>query len=208
VSTAFERFRYSFFEDPYSAREGLDLFSLAQLAADERVNAEDMLIAYLPDTRAVIGLGELRTRRAEDKLVPLFEAELPELESSSGLVYLAKALWQIRPDRRWLDAITNVLGRGNEWTQRMKAALALLEIGDISAVPPLLRAIDDPEALVRYHAARALVAVHKLPAEATGREHITFRLMSDDPELRKSAKADMLAAIAAHPAAAHRRDRV
>jgi hypothetical protein len=59
MSDAFERFRFSFFEDQNSARDGLDLSSLAQLSDDERVRAEDMLIAYLPDTP-----GGDRARRA------------------------------------------------------------------------------------------------------------------------------------------------
>src|ERR1700758_1003210 len=40
MSDAFERFRFSFFEDQNSARDGLDLSSLAQLSDDERVRAE------------------------------------------------------------------------------------------------------------------------------------------------------------------------
>jgi hypothetical protein len=206
MSAAFERFRFSFFEDPNSARDGLDLVPLTQLADDERDRAEDMLLSYLPDTRAVIGLGVLRSRRAEDKLVRLFEAEEPAAEISSGLVYLAKALWRIRRDRRWLAAIVDVLARGDLWTQRMTAALALLDVDDASAVPPLLKAIDDPHSLVRHHAARALLAIHGLPADANDPEHMIFRLMSDDPVRRESGKRDALAAIAARPIAAHRRE--
>jgi hypothetical protein len=205
MSAAFERFRFSFFEDPNSARDGLDLVPLTQLADDERDRAEDMLLGYLPDTRAVIGLGVLRSRRAEAKLVRLLEAEEPA-ETSNGLVYLAKALWRIRRDRRWLAAIVDVLARGDLWTQRMTAALALLDVDDASAVPPLLKAIDDPHALVRHHAARALLAIHGLPADANDPEHMIFRLMSDDPVRRESGKRSMLAAIAARPIAAHRRE--
>lgn len=62
VSPAFERFRFSFFEDNNSARDGLDTTALGELTGEERARAEDMLIDYLPDTRAVIGLGVLRVR--------------------------------------------------------------------------------------------------------------------------------------------------
>jgi HEAT repeat protein len=133
------------------------------------------------------------------------EAEEPA-ETSNGLVYLAKALWRIRRDRRWLAAIVDVLARGDLWTQRMTAALALLDVDDASAVPPLFKAIDDPHALVRHHAARALLAIHGLPADANDPEHMTYRLMSDDPVRRESGKRSVLAAIAARPIAAHRRE--
>ena len=88
-----------------------------------------MLIGFLPDTRGVIGLGILRSRRAEPELTQMFESEQQaqrEAEAASDepwptdqLVYLAKALWQIRPDRRWLDAILGVLASGDEWQRQM-----------------------------------------------------------------------------------------
>jgi HEAT repeat protein len=195
VSGAFERFRFSFFEDTYSARDGLDLSSLAQLSDDERVRAEDMLLAYLPDARAVIGLGVLRAQRAEPALTRLFEAE--HNEPSSGLVYLAKALWQIRPDPRWLDAIVDVLGSGTFWPERMSAAEALFDINDSAAVPALIKALDDDESLVRYQSAHALLASHGLPADSDDSEHMIYRLMSGDAARRESGKRDVLAAIAA-----------
>jgi hypothetical protein len=52
-SAAFDRFRFSFFEDTDSARQGLEKTALAQLEGDERAQAEDMLLRYLPDSRAV-----------------------------------------------------------------------------------------------------------------------------------------------------------
>src|SRR6476661_9965173 len=94
ASAAFERFRFSFFEDPDSPRSGLDMKALAALEGEERSRAEDMLLQYLPDARGVIGLGALGSRRAEPALVRLFEAS--EGSDSSEQVYLAKALWQIQ----------------------------------------------------------------------------------------------------------------
>jgi HEAT repeats len=198
MSDAFERFRFSFFEDQNSARDGLDLSSLAQLSGDERVRAEDMLIAYLPDARAVIGLGVLRARRAEGALTRLFEVE--RNQPSSGLVYLAKALWQIRPDPRWLSAITDVLANGEFWPQRQEAALALFDIRDSAALPALIAALDDDESLVRHHAARALLATHGLPADSDDSGHMIYRVMSKDAARREGGKRDVLAAIGARNA--------
>lgn len=209
ASPAFERFRFSFFEDADSARDGLDTMVLADLQGDERAQAEDMLIAYLPDSRGVIGLGVLKARRAEPELAQLFEAEQrawldAKLASdgfcpSDGLIYLAKALWQIRPDARWLAAMVDVVGSGAEWTQRITAAEALYDVRDPTAVGALIQALDDAEALVRYHAARGLLAIHGLPAESNDREHMIYRVMSDDTGRRESGKRDILAAINGRP---------
>ena len=58
-----------------SARIGLATAALAQLQGEEASQAEQMLIGLLPDARAVIGLGILRSRRAEPELTRMFEAE-------------------------------------------------------------------------------------------------------------------------------------
>jgi hypothetical protein len=74
ASPAFERFRFSFFEDPVPPRDGLDMKALAALEGEERSRAEDMLLRHLPDTRGVKGLGALGSRQAWPALVRLFEA--------------------------------------------------------------------------------------------------------------------------------------
>ncbi|MEA2908701.1 MAG: hypothetical protein QOJ15_782 [Bradyrhizobium sp.] len=123
ASPAFERFRFSFFEDPDSPRNGLDMAALAALEGEERSLAEDMLLQYLPDTRGAIGLGALRSHRAEPALVQLFEAGPGS--GGSAQIYLAKALWQIRPDPRWLEAVIGVLASADEPMRRQTAAEAL-----------------------------------------------------------------------------------
>jgi len=55
--------------------------------------------------------------------VRLFEAE--QGSASSGQIYLAKALWQIRPDPRWLEAVIEALASAGEPMQRLTAADAL-----------------------------------------------------------------------------------
>jgi hypothetical protein len=112
ASAAFERFRFSFFDDPDSPRNGLDIKALAVLGGEERSRAEDMLLQYLLDTRAAIGLGALGSRRAEPALVQLFDAE--QGSGRSAQIYLATALWQIRPDPRWLKAVIEVLASADE----------------------------------------------------------------------------------------------
>jgi HEAT repeat protein len=208
ASAAFERFRFSFFEDQMSARDGLDTRALAELGAEEIIRAEDMLIGFLPDARGIIGLGILRSCRAEPQLTELLETEQltwrvakatgDEFYATDGLVYLAKALWRIRPDPRWRDAMISVLGGAEDW-KRQTAVEALCDVGDPVAVQALLKVLDDAEPLVRYHAARGLLLVHGLSAETRDPAHMMYRVMSGDAARREGGKRDILAAIDGRP---------
>jgi len=209
TSAAFERFRFSFFEDEMSARDGLDAWALAELRREEVTRAEDMLIGFLPDTRGVIGLGILRSRRAEPELTELFEAERrgwhkaratadDEFWSTDGLVHLAKALWRIRPDPCWRDAMIDVLSAAEDW-KRQTAAQALCDVCDAVAVQALIKALDDSEPLVRYHAARGLLLIHGLHADSRDTAYMMFRVMSKDTARREGGKRDILAAIDGQP---------
>ena len=212
ASAAFERFRFSFFEDEMSARDGLASSALAQLEGEEISRAEGMLIAFLPDTRGVIGLGILRSRRAEPELTRMFEAEqraqreAETQDKTAGdepwptdqLVYLAKSLWRIRPDRRWLDAILGILASGGEW-QRQMAVEELRDVRDPVAEAALIEALDDTEPLVRHHAARGLLEMHGLPTETRDPAHMMYLIMSKDPARREGGKQAILAAIDGRP---------
>ena len=212
ASAAFERFRFSFFEDEMSARDGLDRLALAELRGEEATRAEGMLIGFLPDARGVIGLGILRSRRAELQLAQLFEDEQlvwreanaqgrangEEFHATDGLVYLAKALWRIRPDPRWRDAMIDVLGAAEDW-QRQTAVEALCDVCDPVAVAALVTALDDAEPLVRYHAARGLLLIHGLPVDTGDPAHMMYRVMSRDAARRDGGKRDILAAIDGRP---------
>src|SRR5262245_62542547 len=174
-SKAFEQFRWSFFEDKDSPRNGLDTDALRQLAGKERARAEQMLIRYLPDARGIMGLGELRSRRAAPALWRLFKAErraqiaarrIPATWSPYRVAYLAKALWRIKPDPQLLSAAAEVLGSAEFEVQRMQGAIALAEFRDQAAVRALLKALDDPAHLVRHSATRSLFAIHGLAGES------------------------------------------
>jgi hypothetical protein len=205
-SAAFKRFRFSFFDDPNSARDGLDEAALAELSGEERERAEGMLIAFLPDSRAIIGLGVLRSRLAEPQLMRLFTTEralaagqLPdEFYNAYQLVYLATALWRIRPDPRWVEAITDVLARSGEWTSRQEAAMALYAIRAPAAEAALTKALDDPQGLVRHHASRALLALHGTGSQMNPTD-MTIRIMSEDAARREGGKRDILSAIEGRP---------
>jgi HEAT repeat protein len=206
MPTAFERFHFSFFEDQDSARQGLDLVALGELTAEERARAEALLMAYLPDSRGVIGLGVLRSVRAAPALLALFEAEQrAKLAHGSGwypygLIAIARALWQIDRNPRWPASIIAVLTSASDPIERQTAAQALCDIRDPAAVTALRETLDAPEPLVRYHAGRGLLIIHGVMPEAAlppvGSDHMLYRVMSKDPARREGGKQDILAAIA------------
>ena len=194
MSDAFDRFKFSFFDDPNSARDGLDTASLAALTGAERDKAEQMLLDYLPDGRGVIGLGVLRSRRAEAPLTRQFDKAS---RNDAGFVDLATALWRIKPDKRWLAAVTDVLASSHDEMQRMQAALALASFADPAAVTVLIAALDDADRLVRHHAARTLLKLHGIDADVvtSDSEHMMYRVMASDAARRDSGKRDVLNAI-------------
>ena len=208
MSAAFERFKYSFFEDPKSAQDALDTASLASLQGDERGQAETMLIAFLPDARGVIGLGVLRSKKAEPFLTEMFDHDLKEHDEAMrdaqrlpdynplGLLFLAKALWLIDPDPRWQDAAIDVLASGYYWMHRQEAAEALGVMHTPQAVTALTRALDDTDALVRFSSARALLSIYGLPYNPNDTQSMVYRVMADDAARCAGGKRDVLAAIA------------
>ena len=216
MSAAFQRFKFSFFEDPTSAQDALDIPSLAALEGSERRQAETMLLSFLPDARAVIGLGVLRSREAEPRLAEMFDVERnkqlaarddarmqPGGENEwypSALLYLAQALWRIDPDPRRVQAIVEVLASARESVFRQEAVEALHDVNDPLAVQALTTALDDGEPLVRYAAARGLLTLHGLPVDPAEPQTMAIRVMSSDAARHDQARREILAAIAGRPA--------
>ncbi len=204
-SAAFERFRFSFFEDPDSARQGLDTPALAGLAGEERERAEAMLIAFLPDSRAIIGLGVLGSSKAEPHLAALFEAERLAQRASKlqpeaswlpyRLLHLATALWRIRPDPRWPLAAIDVLGsasgadraaggrrgavRCSRSGRRSGARRSSRRPGALGALPCCARAPCDQRSVRRLQGP----AAHALPADG-GRGFTARRRQARRPRRR------------------------
>jgi len=208
MSDAFRRFEFSFFEDPKSAQDALDTASLAALTGDEPARAEDRLIAFLPDARAVIGLGVRRSKKAAPAPRRLFDDELKAQADAArdaqkreewnplGLLFLARALWLIEPDPRWPAPAIAVLASAPEWVHRQEAAEALSAMRTPEAVAALTKALDDADALVRFSATRGLLALHGLSYDVPDIQSVVYRVMADDPARRDGGKRDVFAAIA------------
>ena len=194
VSEALTRFKYCFFEDPYSARDYLDTESAEVLEGEDRVCAETMLLDFLPDLRAVIGLGVLRSRKALPALRARFESA-PTGPFSYGQVETALAIYRIEPDSRMAAYLGEALVRASDWSARMQAALALANLPVGEAAPALLQGLEDADKLIRHHAAAALLRLHGIGWNADDLEHPTVRIMSGSVAIQERARGEIRAAI-------------
>jgi hypothetical protein len=131
ASPEFKRFEESFLDNPSSSvTDSLDVDALLSLQGAERERAEATLLQRLDedDMRAIIGLGALRSPRARPSLERIFHEVQGEAQGiqSLQLVETSRALWRIAPDKRWLDAVLDVL-RGSTFEQYRHAAAGALE---------------------------------------------------------------------------------
>jgi len=92
--------------------------------------------------------------------------------------------------------------KGHGISQRLSAAEALCHLRDPASVRALVKSLDDPEGLVRHHAARGLLALHGLSDNSKDPQHMMYRVMSNDAERHEVGKRDILAAIAGRPISA------
>ncbi len=156
MSEAFDRFRKSnFFGDAFSAiHDGLDVPALTALDGDDRAKAEVLLLKALPEGRAIVGLGAMRSKKAE--------APLRKLLGSKGIaVEVAVALYKISGDTSGVKSIIDTLkDQRNHWSRRMDAAIALRQFRTQQVSDALLDALHDPEGLVRYHASNSLLILY------------------------------------------------
>ena len=203
VSPEFKRFEESFLDNSSSSiRDGLDFDALLSLQGAERERAEATLLQRLDenDTRAIIGLGALRSLRAKPGLERIFHEVRGEAHGILGLqlVETSRALWRIAPDKRWLDAVLDVL-RNSTWKHSRDAAGALEDFRHSDAERALIETLDAPDRLLRYRAACALLGMHGIPSSTFGfadNEHAVYGVMASDPAKRAQARQDIRAMIA------------
>jgi len=213
-SPTFEKFRFDFFEDPYAAQDQLVTAPLLELRGEERDLAEQMLLDFLPDGRAIIGLGLLKSRRAQPRLAEILaaqrikaagfyatrESEITLLD----LIWSAQALWRIQPSVSYAQPLIENLRASANDLDRSDAAAALGEMPIPEVDSALLGALDDPDTLVRYHVARSLLLIHRQTPNDLDVNSTMARIGSNNPERRGTGKRDLLAVIANKPLVAVR----
>src|SRR3712207_3128531 len=100
------------------------------------------------------------------------------------LVETSRALWRIAPDKRWLDAVLDVLRNSMIEQNRHGAAGVLEDFRHSDAERALIETLDAPDRLLRYRAACALLGMHGIPSSSfvfADNEHAVYRVMASDP---------------------------
>jgi len=189
-SSDFSAFYESFFGDPYMAwHDGLDTEALARLRGKEREEAEQLLINALDsgDYRPAAGLSVLRSKAATAKL----KEQLPST-SGDQRIQTARALWRTENYPPAVGAVIDVLQHYPFWGQRLNAAMALREIKTPASIAALWAATNDPEDLVRHHAAVSLLIMYGIQKEEFGEDNpLTIDIMSDGKAIRQKAIAEI-----------------
>jgi HEAT repeat protein len=166
-----DRFFESFFGDPYMAwHDGLDVNAINSLTSEEKEEAELLLIEALQkskDYRLIVGLGELRSKKA----LPILKEKFNKLWGKT-LVDAASALRKIENDDSYAEYIILVLKNDSSFYNRLEAAIELRHFKTPEVVKALFNAVKDPEYLVRNHACESLLFLHGFKSEISEHEEI------------------------------------
>jgi HEAT repeat protein len=136
---------------------------------------------------------ELAGRRLMDALpeaAAVLEAESAADDADRrrfALIAAAQALWRREPRPRYVRAIIGRLRFSPSRSERMEAAAALAHIPTPEADAALAEALDDGDALVRHHAARALLAIHGVAVDPRAVHIMVYRLMAAQAERQEAA---------------------
>lgn len=167
-SAAFQVFQESFF-GPWTEsvfRDQIHILSLQQLSAEERKQAEELLLQHLEqgstDSRIVDGLGELRSQRA----MPFLEQRLQASRGDQRVIALALALWKIAHSPKAVLALIEVLTSFPNFMVKVFAAMSLQNCRCQQAAQALQKALSDDHPLVRYNAATSLLVMYQLWQDA------------------------------------------
>jgi HEAT repeat protein len=195
ASENFQRFTNSFLGDPgEAARDGLDIAALRQLEGLERQQAEELLLQRLAtgDSRAAVGLGELGSHQAAPTLKRLLQlSETGQPIGPSYIINVAVALWQIEQFPGSMQRVAEILKQSPNATVRMEAAQALRKFSSPPATAALKAALSDEDGLVRYHAARSLLALAGKLTDEFDMPPLALKMMSNNPAERQPAAAEL-----------------
>jgi hypothetical protein len=174
------------FGDPYLVwHDGPDFHYLVMTAEDDLDQVSAMLAAgiELKDPLAAQSIAALADAGiAIDGAESLLRAAAGSA-SGTFLVRLAEALRTLTGDQAWGGQIASVLLAGTaDWYPRMDAAIAL---AGFPPTPDLVRALGqgvcDPEYLVRYHSANALLSYAGRTGQVSD-DHDLFGLITSDTD--------------------------
>ena len=122
----------------------------------------------------------------------------------SRLIVSAQALWGREPRPRYVRAIIERLKHAPSRSERMEAAAALARMPTPEAEGALVEALDDGDAMVRHHAACALLAMHGVDVDARPIQNIG-RLVAEAERLRDGEHSPAVGSFAARAPVRRRR---
>jgi HEAT repeat protein len=150
-------FRLDAFGEPYMVwHDGPDFSVLRERWRAEPELVERMLRLGLAedDPLAAEAVGELGLTAFVQELEALVATS-----SDSTRVRLASSLRVLTGEQRWSRVLVEVLLGRDHWSTRLDAAIALRHFSPtMDLIAALVRGVEDPEYLVRYHAANSLLA--------------------------------------------------
>ncbi len=167
-SAAWEKFlKSNFFGSPYYAwHDGEDIHVLKEFTDEERAKAEAIFLEKLPDTRMIVGLEELRSTKALDQLRKLLRHKTAAVRIRS-----AHAIRVISGDAVGLHVLTEaVVDQKLSFTDRYDAAIQLRAFHMQESANALIKALDDPDSTVRFHAGVTLCQMYRVSVD-TGAIH-------------------------------------
>ena len=189
-------FRHDAFGDPYLVwHDGPDFSVLRERWRADPVLVERMLRLGLAedDPLAAEAVGELD-----------LTAFVPELESlvagssDATRVRLAGALRVLTRQQAWSRILVEVLLGRDHWSTRLDAALALRHFAPtMELIAALVRGVEDPDYLVRYHAANTLLAWAGRQSDIAETPEFQLILEESTPAQRTQAGIGLAAMAAA-----------
>lgn len=169
--------------------DGLDVSRFDDLGPEERATALSLIPEGIDDGDFVAAVGARRLEATDT--VPHLEAAI-ERARGRFLVEVTRALDALGGDAtRGRDRIIESLGREPEWSLRIDLAIGLRHLDTPEVRAALLRSVaQDPDYLVRYHAAESLLAIGGIePLAISDHGELFSHVASDDPERHPEASA-------------------
>lgn len=156
-------YRHDAFGEPYMVwHDGADFSAFRQRMAEDPATAEAVLLEGLAqqDPLAAQAVAEARfAPEVAQRFIPVLTAALPQT-GSTFRVSVAQALVELTGEQHWSSEIVLVLVLHNAaaWSDRLDAAIALGHLTPtVALIAALMKGMQDPEYLVRYHSANSLL---------------------------------------------------
>lgn len=193
-----DQWRRAVFGDPYLVwHDGPDFTALLDRARSDPATVVGMLRAGLAarDELAAQAFRELAAAGlAPAATVAFLRAAIPGA-ADDFLIHLAEALFEVTGDASWAEPIASVLRTARSEFTRLAAAMSLAAFPpDGALVEALAGAVQDPEYLVRCHAANTLLRYAGDSRDITDRPELFERIVSSAERQAWRAAAEELAA--------------